>query len=112
MQRKHSMVGAVLAVILLAACASGPTKAVDVYFNARVTFNDLLQSYVEAYETAPEDVQQKWTATITPWFVDGEKALDAWATLLGTSDDPQAQADAYIAIKNKIIALLIEVGVK
>jgi len=111
MKRKVAPLAILLVFGLIMGCATTPQTPASVYYNARVTYNDLLESYVVAWQQAPAESQEQWNKDITPWFQKASVTLDTWSLALQNNEDPTVQADAYIKLKNEIVSILLSRGI-
>jgi len=99
-----------LCITLLMGCATmqrhdDPVKGA--FYEALAGYNDALESYINIYDTVPEET----TVEINALFDRGGKILNTWQTAIvaGYGDPADAQA-AYLNLKNDLFKALISIG--
>ena len=84
-----------------------PTPAEN-YLTARMVFNGLLEDYVTQKRIADDETKDRWTRKVDPWFERGAVALNAWGSALKAGDSPESSMQAYLEIKNQLMAIVIQ----
>jgi hypothetical protein len=109
--RKFKIVVPLLALLFLIGCAGTLNLTPSAkYYSALKIWNDNLDTYLAAYRVAPPATQAKWKATVDPFIMIANQALDTWRLSLGTANaasNEQVWQDA----QKKAMALFVQVGV-
>jgi hypothetical protein len=106
MLKSRSFKGALFVCILLLTVVACQVNSKQMYYNARVAFNETLAQYLPAYDAQPAQVQEQWKLKVDPWFVRAEALLDAWGSALDAGEDGLKQQAAYSRAKDDLIDIL------
>ncbi len=87
-----------------------PTTPEEAYLKARMTFNGLLQDYVDQKRMADRETRARWSKDIDPWFERGAAALALWGDAVRAADQASIydQQQAYLEIKNQLLQLMLK----
>ena len=106
--RKKKMVLMGVAFVFLVGCAS----SLRTYVSARTILNNYWETYLDYRDAMPageakDALRAKFGDTgKDSYFTKAKAALDAWDAVLGSADQT-TQAQAYYAIWNQIMALML-----
>ena len=101
----------VAAILFLSSCISmddgPPPTPAETFLTARMVFNGLLSDYVDQKGMADAATKARWTEELDPWFERGARALNAWGTALKAGEDSNTQKQAYLSLKNQLMAVIL-----
>ena len=112
--RKFKIIGIILALCLVVACAGPPMTPTQKYAVTRATFNDILENhYIPFFKAQTPEVQQKLRDEAKPVIHEAADALDMYYwSLTIPNDDPDARLEFYLTLKTKLINLVAKYGLK
>jgi hypothetical protein len=104
----------ILFVIILFSCAGfGNLSPVKKQLAYRTAFNHILAQFNDWAIQQPEETKVKLRSDVIPQIDKAASALDKYEAAYVTGDkDPQAKLDFYLSLKNDLIKLLLQYGLK
>jgi len=114
MRQRVRLLGVILALILVIACAGPPMTPTQKYAVTRATFNDILENhYIPFFESQAPEMQQKLRDEAKPVIHEAADALDMYYwSLTIPGDDTNARLEFYLKLKTKLINLVAKYGLK
>lgn len=106
----------IIMVVFMLGCIHGcamfgiaPETNEQSYLVAVKEYTLTLEKYNTYYAKADEATKAEWKKDIDPWFIKANEALGVWAVTLNKGLDPQLTEDQYLAVKQQLFILLLNV---
>ena len=103
---KVGIIFMIATVFIFAGCAT--QSGWKAYNTANTEFTEIAEQYEAYYQLQDDAAKTCWKEKFDPVFIRGDQALTDWRKVLNAGDDPEAQKNAFGAIKTDIIMILFQ----